>query len=363
MVTAFATSARALGLDMLSRMSNPENRRFQMDQERQVMHRLGMGLPDVVGMDDNDDLHYAAHTIRRYFGDELCMAPMPEFMGDTPRFLRTQGSRAPYRTEPWQLARRLGEIAVSDSQITCIVSSKLHLLQELLHLSSVDIRFLTLAYAVGGQYQRTDSLASSIATALAHIAVHDDGQKNRAIAVLLGVPVEDVATMLTPPSRLHALRFVESIHTTGKPSLRELFVLTAGFVDILESTYPSHNALLQAILAPEHAPHLVNDEAVPIGYLYDEFPKEVAEAFECAVLERPLRAHHIYALVRWYTGASPALPSRYSQLVGRIGVQAVRDAIKRAAFDGCRANVPLDSPALMRALHASAGLLEANTSP
>jgi hypothetical protein len=171
---------------------------------------------------------------------------------------------------------------------------------------------------------------------------------------LLNVPVEDVTRMLAPPCRLRALRFVDAVHTNSAPTLREPFVLTDEFVDLLESTYRSHNALLQAILEPEQDLNLVNDEDVPIGHLYDILPKAVAEAFECGVLDRPLKSHHIDALVRWYTGGHRMHPAQCSPLAGRISVEGVREAIKRAAVDCCGANVPLDTFALLQGLYAQA---------
>jgi hypothetical protein len=162
--------------------------------------------------------------------------------------------------------------------------------------------------------------------------------------------------MLAPPCRLKALRFVDSTYTKSEPTLCAAFVLTDEFVHLLESTFRSHTALLQAILEPEHNLDLRDDPDVPIGHLYEAWPKELAEAFECAVLERPLKSHHIDTLVRWYTGGYRAHPAQYTPLAGRIDVDGVREAVKRAAFDCCIANAPLDGFALMRALYANAYL-------
>ena len=357
---AFETLRSELGFDVLSRVPHPENLRFQMCEERKAMHRLGIVLSDLVGVDDSEDLHYAAHTIRRYFGDELSMEPAPEFRGEVPRFLLPADSQTAQRTDTRQLALHLQQLEMPQEKIVCRVSTNLNLLQKLLNFSTLETNYLALAYAVSRQYQRTTSVSCNITLALQHVALHDDGQRNRAIALLLDVGGEEVATMLAASCRLKALRFVDTVHTThttqtnGVSNLCSWFVLTDEAMDVLESKHRSHNALLQAILEPEQDLNLLNDHAVPIGNLYSEFPREVAEAFECAVLQRPLKAQHIYALVRWYTGGSPALPSHYSPLAGRIGLEAVREAIKRAALDCSRANVPLDSFALMRALYDGA---------
>jgi hypothetical protein len=354
LAAAFETIQGEVGFDMLSSVPHPENLRYQLDAERKTMHRLGMALPQIVGSADSEDLHYAAHVIRRYFGDALRMEPMPEFMADVPRFLLSPGSRTANRTDPQQLAEHLGRVPIAQEDVICIVSTKLTLLQKLLHLSDAEIKFLKLAYGVSRQHARTNSLSCNITLALEHIAVQDDAHRDRAIAVLLDIPAADVTQMLASPCRLKALRFVDSVYTIGEPTLRAVFFLTDEFIDVLESTFRSHNALLQAILEPEHDLDLHNDADVPIGHLYEVWPKDLAEAFESAVLNRPLKSHHIDALVRWYTGGYRAHPAQYAPLAGRISVEGVREAIKRAAFDCCIANAPLGGFALMRALYAKA---------
>jgi hypothetical protein len=159
--------------------------------------------------------------------------------------------------------------------------------------------------------------------------------------------------MLAPPCRLKALRFIDTVHTDGPSNVRSAFVLTDAFVELLECTYRSHTALLSAVMEPEIDLDLQQNEDVPIGHLYDVWPKALAEAFECAVLNRPLKPHHIDTLVRWYTGGYRAHPAQYTPLAGHIGVDGVREAVKRAAFDTCIANAPLDGFALMRALYAA----------
>lgn len=351
---AFEAIRHEVGFDALTNLPHPENLRFQKYVEYATMHRLGLALTEIVGVDDVEDVHYAAQVIRRYFGDALGMEPAPEFMGDVPRFLLPADSQTTQHTDTRQLAMHLQGLEMPQDNIVCMVSSNLNLLQKLLNFSTLEIKYLALAYAVSRQYQRTTSVSCNITLALQHVALRDDDQRNRAIALLLDVGGEEVVTMLAAPCRLKALRFVDTVHTNGVSNMCSWFVLTDEFMDVLESKHRSHDALLQAILEPEQDLNLLNDHAVPIGNLYSEFPREVAEAFECAVLQRPLKAHHIYALVRWYAGGSTGLLSQYSHLAGRIGLEPVREAIKRAALDCCRANTQLDVFVLMKALYASA---------
>lgn len=352
LATAFETIRREVGFDMLSSVPHPENLRFQRQVEAQAMHRLGMKLADIVGSQDSDDLHYAAHAIRRYFGDALSMEPAPEFMADVPRFLMPPDSRTSNRTDPEQLAQHLGQLELPREEVICIVSTKLALLKKLLHLSDAEISFLKMAYAVSSQHTRIHSLSYCIAMALEHISIQDDEHKARAIAVLLDLPLDDVIKMLAPPCRLKALRFLDTVHTNGTPNLRAAFVLTDAFIDLLESNFRSHAALLQAIMEHEIDLDLRYDEQIPVGKLYEEWPKALAEAFECAVLSRPLKSHHIDTLVRWYTGGYRLHPAQYTSLAGRITVEGVRDAVKQAAFDCCIADAPLDGFMLMRTLYA-----------
>ena len=127
-------------------------------------------------------------------------------------------------------------------------------------------------------------------------------------------------------------------------------------MNVLVTVYRSHAALLQAIAEPENDLNLLNDHEIPVGHLFENFPNEVAEAYMCDMLQRPLKAHQIESLVAWFTGGHRMLPSVYSPLAGRIKFEAVREAIKRAALDCCIANVQLDSFALMRSLYAATAL-------
>lgn len=351
---AFEVIRRELGLDMLTNVPHPENLRFQMHIERRTLRRLGVMLAGIVLTEHDQDVHYVAHVIRRYFGDALGMEPVPEFIGDVPRFLLAADAPVTTRTDPQQLALHLQGLALPQDNVICRVFHNLSLLQKLLNLTDSEVSYLAVAYTVSRQYQHTTSVSYNLTLALQHVALGDESHRDKAIAALLDVPLADVSTLFAPLCRLKALRFVDTLHTGEAPNLCSCFVLTDAFVALLESQHRSHNALLQAILEPEDDLNLLHDDTIPIGHLYAEFPKEVAEAYECAVLQRPLKALHIYALVRWYTGASPALPSHYSPLAGRVDLVAVREAIKRAAFDGCRASTALDVFALMKALYANA---------
>ena len=354
--SAFRTIQEVTCFNALTPVPHPGNLIYQIDGERRAMHRLGMNLTAIVGDPDCEDLQYAAHCIRRYFGESLHMEPMPEFISEAPRFLLAKDSRTVHRTDPQELAQHLSTLAMPQSAHICIVTAKLTLLKKLLHLSEAEVRFLSMAYVVSSHHFRTNALSCGIAMALEHIGVQNAEHRNRAVAALLSAATVDAAGIFTPPNRLKALRFVETVYTKDAPTLRTTLTLTDEFVNVLETVYRSHAALLQAIAEPEDDLNLLNDHEVPIGHLYEILPKEIASVFETAVLERPLKSHHIESLVAWFTGGHRMLPSFYSPLAGRVKFEPVREAIKRAALDCCIANIQLDSFALMRSLYAATAL-------
>ena len=145
-------------------------------------------------------------------------------------------------------------------------------------------KYLRLAYAHCSIHSLTKDESSSLKVALAHIGLVDDAHRNRAVSVLLNAPLADVQALFAAPSTLVALRFVDAAAFNQRRTLRDVFVLTDEFVTLLETPYRSHQALLAGILEPEQDFDLL-DDGTPIGYLYEILPKEIAEAYECAVLD------------------------------------------------------------------------------
>lgn len=353
-IKAFETIREAACFDAFTSVPHPENLKFQAVEERRAMHRVGMKLAEIVSDPDGEDLQYTAHTVRRHFWKELGLSQPPELGTDVPRFLQRPDHRIEPRTDPKELASQLAAVPVLEAPVMCIVASKLSLLQKLLpNLSDTAVKYLTLAYAVCSIYSLIKDESRGLKTALTYIGVSDDAHRNRAVAVLLDAPLADVEAIFAPPSMLVALRFVDARDGNKQRNLRAVFALTDEFVTFLESSYRSHDALLAAILEPEQDFDLLDDGITPIGYLYEIFPKDIAEAYECAVLDRPLKSLHIQALVSWYTAGHRMLPSAYSPLAGHITVEGVRDAIKKVALTYSQANKPLDSHALLKALYAA----------
>ena len=349
---AFDTIRKTACFDSHSLVPHPENLRFQAITERRVMHRLGTKLAEIVGNPDSEDLQHCAHTVRRYFWQELGLSQPPDLPTDVPRFLLKPDHTIEHRIDAQELADQLAQVAMPETPVMCIVASKLALIQKLLNLSETAIQYLTWAYAHCSVHSLTKDESSSLKVALAHIGLADDAHRNRAISVLLNAPLADVEAMFAAPSTLIALRFVDVSAFNQRRTLRDVFVLTDEFVTLLETQYRSHQALLAGILEPEQDLDLL-DDGTPIGYLYEILPKDIAEAYECAVLDRPLKSIHILALVSWYTAGYRMLPSFYSPLAGHITLEAIRDSIKRVALECAQANKRLTTHALVKALYAA----------
>ena len=349
---AFATIREAACFDSHSLVPHPDNLRFQFCIERQAMHRLGTKLVEIVGNPDGEDLQHCAQTVRRHFWQDLGLSQPPELATDVPRFLLKPDHKIEPRTDSQELASQLSAVVMPETPVLCIVASKLALLQKLLNMSDTSVKFMTLAYANCSIPSLTKDESSSFKIALSHIGVADNMHRNRAVAVLLEVQLAAVEAMFAAPSKLVALRFVDAAAFNQSRTLRDAFVLTDEFVTLLETPFRSHEALLAGILEPEQDFDLL-DDGTPIGYLYEILPKDIAEAYECAVLGRPLNFMHIHDLVNWYTAGYRMLPSFYSPLAGRITVESVRDAIKRAALECAQANKPLNAHALVKALYSA----------
>ena len=350
---AFDTIRKAACFDSHSLVPHPENLKFQASVERRAMHRLGAQLADIVCTPDGEDLQHCAHTVRRYFWKELGLPQPPELLTDVPRFLLKPDHTLKHRIDAQELANTVAQVAMPEAPVLCIVASKLALLQKLLNLSDTAIKYLALAYANCSIHSLTKDESSSLKVALSHIGVEDDAHRNRAVAALLNAPLADVHALFAAPSILVSLRFVDAAAFNKRRTLRDAFVLTDEFVTLLETPYRSHQALLAGILESEQDFDLLDDGVTPIGYLYECLPNDVAQAFECAVLSRPLNSFHISTLVSWYTAGFRMLPSFYSPLAGHITVEALRDTIKRVALECAQAKKRLTTHALVKALYAA----------
>lgn len=350
---AFDTIREYASFDSHSLVPHPENLKFQATEERRSMLRLGTKLAEIVTKRDSEDLQYAAHVVKRHFWKELGLSQPPELATEVPRFLLKPDHKMEPRTDAQELASLLAEIPMPETPVLCIVSLKLALLQKLLNLPDVVIKFLTLAYANSSRHCLTKDLTSGLPLALSYIGVEDGLHRNREVAALLHVSLAEVEALFTSPTTLTALRFVD-VHVFNQARcLRGVFTLADEFVTLLEMPHLSHAAVLARILEPEHDLDTVDDGTTPIGYLYEIMPSQIAECYERTVLNRPLLHQHIHHLVEWFTGGFSLPEEACCALDSRLTFESIRDAIKRAALDCCTANRALDAHAILKALFAA----------
>ena len=348
---AFDTIREAACFDSHSLVPHPANLQFQTKTERHAMHRLGTKLAEIVGNPDDEDLQYAAHTVKRYFWKDLGLSQVPELTTEVPRFLLGPDHKIKHRAEPQELASKLATVVLPETPVLCIVASKLALLQKLLNLSDTAIKYLTLGYANCSVHRLTKDQSSSLKIALSHIGVADN--MHRAVAVLLNAPLADVQALFAVPSTLVALRFVNAAVFNQRRTLRDVFLLTDEFVTLLETPFRSHEALVAGILEPEHDLDLLDNGTTPIGYLYEILPSSIAECYERTVLNRRLLYQHVHHLIEWFTGGLLLPPEACYALDSRLTFEGIRDAIKRAALASCQANKQLDAHALLKELYAA----------
>lgn len=349
---AFSTISEFASFDSHSLVPHPANLKFQATEERRSMLRLGTKLAEIVTKPDSEDLQYAAHVVKRHFWKELGLSQPPELATEVPRFLLKPDHKMEPRTDPLELASQMAAVPMRDTSVLCIVASKLALLQKLLNLPDVAIKFLTLAYANSLHHSLTKDESSGLSLALSYIGIAGDEHRNRAVAVLLDVPLAEVEALFMPPITVTALRFVD-VHVFNQARcLRSVFTLSDEFVTLLETPHLSHAAVLVRILEPEHDLDAVDDGSTPIGYLYEIMPSQIAECYERTVLNRRLLYQHVHHLVEWFTGGLSLPVEACYALDSRLTFESIRDAIKRAALDCCTANRPLDAHALLKALFA-----------
>ena len=350
---AFEAIREFASFDSHSLVPHPDNLRFQAMTERRAMHRLGTRLAEIVGNPDSEDLQYAAHVVERHFWKELGLLQPPELTTEVPRFLLKPDHKMEPRTDPQELASQLAAVPMPETSVLCIVSSKLALLQKLLNLPDVAIKFLTLAYANSSRHSLTKDDSSGLPLALSYIGMESDEHRNRAVALLLDAPLAEVEALFMRPITLVALRFVD-VHVFNQArSLRSVFALSDEFVTLLETPHLSHAAVLARILESEHDLDSVDDGTTPIGHLYEIMPSQIAECYERTVLNRPLLYRHVYHLTEWFAGGFSLPIEACYALDSRLTFESIRDAIKRAALDCCTANRPLDAHAILKALFAA----------
>ena len=350
---AFETIREYASWDSHSLVPHPDNLWFQATEESRAMYRLGSKLTEIVGNTEGEDLQYVAHVVKRHFWKELGLPQPPELATEVPRFLLKPDHKMEPRTDAQKLASQLAAVPMPETPVLCIVSSKLALLQKLLNLPDVAIKFLTLAYANSSRHSLTKNESYGLPLALSYIGVEDKLHRNRAVAILLDVSVAEVEALFMPPITLTALRFVD-VHVFNQARcLRSVFALSDEFVTLLEMPHLSHAAVLARILESDRDLDSIDDGTTPLGYLYEIMPSQIAECYERTVLNRPLSHQNVHHLVEWFTGGLLLPVETCYALDSRLTFESIRNAIKHTALACCSDSRPLDVHAILKALFAA----------
>ena len=347
---AFETLQAAYRFDAFGKVPHPENLRFRAESEDWFMHRLGLQL---VLIAEGEDQQWVGRTILRYFWKELGHAHPVGEAHELPRFLLRPDASMDPRIDPMALVAQMSGITLPQQEVMCIVASQLNLLKKLLHLSDAETKWLKLAYASSSLGRSADDHSENLHVALKHIGLHDEGHRNRALAVLLDESLAAIEAMLQPPVAMVALRFINMARPGRDGNLLDIVSPTEEFIELLESSHRSHTALFAAMLEPEFDPNLVDDGGTPIGALYERFPQPLAACYERAVLGRPLNMSHMRLTVERFTSFA-TLPTQYAPLAGRITFEGIREAIKRVTLNCRKANQPVTRFELFKALYDTA---------
>ena len=331
-------------------MPHPDHLKFRKEEEVKTMRRIGLQLVDLA---EGQDQQWAARIVQRYFWRELGHANPAELPPDVPDFLLPPGqAKAPYINTA-TLAQQMASVDDSQPATLCIVASKLSLLQQLLHLSDAETKYLKLAYVSYLHGKALGDNSHGLFMVMQNMGMRDVQQRDRVFATLLDEPLEAVHALFQPPSKLVALGFIDPVCWHDPKNLRDKVIATEAFIALLEDKFRSHQALLAAILEPEYDVNLFDDGS-PITVLYEWFPPDIAACYERAVQERPLDAAHIKTIVQWFSSLDLDL-ALFAPLAGQLGFEAVREGVKRATLEGCTGDKPLTALAILQALYASTG--------
>lgn len=345
---AFEIIQSAYSVGAFDAMPHPDNLKFRKEEEVKTMRRIGMQLADLA---EGQDQQWAARIVQRYFWRELGHTNPAELPPDVPDFLLPPGqAKAPYINTA-TLAQQMAGIDDTQAGTLCIVASKLGLLQQLLHLSDAETKYLKLAYVSYLHGQALGDNSHGLFMAMQNMAVRDAQERDRVFAALLDEPLEAVHALFRSPSKLVALRFIDPVCWHQPQNLRDKVIATDDFIELLEDKFRSHQALLAAILESEYDVNLFDDGS-PITVLYEWYPPDIAACYECAVLERPLEATHIKTIVQWFSGMDMDV-ALFAPLAGRLSFESVREGVKRAALDCCTADKPVTALAILQALYAN----------
>jgi hypothetical protein len=326
----------ALPMETFGLAPHPDNHRFARQTVAQILFRVGCELPNI-GVDP--DAGFAAAWTARYFvtrqGDALT-AMTTDYMVTLPAI------------DPAEHAMFLRDTTPPDEPtLCCTVSSNLSALQRLLHLTDFERTMLQWAYAPVGSH---DTLPSKV---LSYLVFRDEAHRNQMIATLFGLPKKTVESYFASINRLLALGLLVPNEFQIKQCLADVLVATDSLTMVLETPIRSDDRLVAMLLEHEEDSGLLTDEDDSRTTLFETYPSEIADCYERALRDRPMRAEDVHALAEWFTGIA-FKRELFDDFGMRFDFVTVRETIKLCALERSRAELPTRPFDVIRALFLAA---------
>jgi hypothetical protein len=326
----------ALPMETFGLAPHPDNHRFARQTVAQILFRVGCELSSL-GV--ASEAGFAAAWIARYFttrhGDALT--------GMTVDHITTLPA-----IDPVEHAMHLRDTTPPDEPtVCCTVCANLRALQRLLHLTDFERMMLQWAYALVGAH---DTLPSKV---LSHLVFRDEAHRHQMIATLFGVPVKTVESYFTSINRLLALGLLFPNEFQIKQCLADVLVATDSLVMVLETPIRSDDRLVAMLLEHEEDSGLLTDEDDSRTTLFEAYPGEIANCYERALRDRPMRVEDVHALTEWFTGVE-FKRELFDDFGMRFDFVTVRETIKCCALERGRAGLPIRPFDVIRALYVAA---------
>jgi hypothetical protein len=341
-----------------------------LDYQREFwLKRIGLHVQQLT---TEANTPWLARVVQRSFWQELGLDDpnlAPEINADkqaadehesywhTPIFLWPKDKPFVLKVSIEVMRRGLEKIACTRPSYLSIVEANLRKLKELLNLSEAESKLLTLAWCVGKDQERDDKSDLLSALPLCAMTIFDDAstaERNTKLATLLDEPVDAVATLFNPCSKLVALRFLDAKPWHEQKTLLDFVQATDEFVDLLETPHRSDAALLAYILEQEHDWLLGPESDNATELITSEYNgHDVEEAYLHSRFNKPLPARAVCAVAEWFSGMEFDT-TLFEPAAKRIDFESIREAVKNAVLECCTADKPVTEFTVLKAIYAAA---------
>ncbi len=326
----------ALPMETFGLAPHPENQRFARQTVAQMLYRVGCELPNV-GVDP--DAGFAAAWIARYFttrNGATHLSVVTDYMISLPAIDAAEHAVFLRDTTPPEAPT-----------LCCMVSANLLALQRILKLTDFERTMLQWAYALFGSH---DTLPTKV---LSHLVFDDEAHRHGVIATLFDVPVKSVEGYFNSINRLLALGLLVPNEWQIKQCLSDVLVAADLLTMLLETPVRSDDMLVALLLEHEDDAALLTDEDDSRTTLFETYPGEIADCYERALRDQPMRVQDVHALTEWFTGFD-FRRELFDDFNKHFDFVTVRETIKRCALERSRAGLPVRPFDIIRALYVAA---------